>query len=141
MPERVRGDVLTFTGVYLALLGLLALTVGLALLDLGIGNPVAALAIAAAKALLIAIFFMHLRRDDPVVRLAAVVGLAWLSLLLGLVLADYLTRPAAGLRPEAPAWGAAGTRTEPPSRQTIGTIRGDLPTGIQGSGRAPPTEE
>jgi caa(3)-type oxidase subunit IV len=45
-----------------ALLALLALTFGLAHLKLGAFNAVASLAIAAVKVVLVALFFMHLRR-------------------------------------------------------------------------------
>lgn len=71
---------------------LLALTVGLSFLDLGRFGFVAALAVAAAKALLVAYVFMELGRGVDAVRLAASAGLVWFALLLAGALADLATR-------------------------------------------------
>ena len=84
---------LAFTFVYLALLGLLGATIGVAHLHLGPWNPVLNLSIAAAKAFLIAWFFMHVREGPPLVRLAAFGGLLWVGILFGLSLTDWLARP------------------------------------------------
>jgi cytochrome c oxidase subunit 4 len=88
---------LMFAVVYLALLGLLGATIGVAHLRLGPWNPVLNMSIAAAKAFLIAWFFMHLREASALVRLAACGGLLWLAILFGLGLGDWLARPAASL--------------------------------------------
>lgn len=85
-------SVRTFVFVYLALMVLLALTVGSSFLHLGNFNVFVNLAIAAIKAGLVAAFFMELRTAPAVVRLAALTGLFWLALLLGLSLNDFLTR-------------------------------------------------
>lgn len=77
---------------WLALLGLLLLTLGSALLDLGVMNLVLNLGFAGAKALLVLAVFMHLYDARPVMRLTATVGFVWLGLLLLLTLSDYLTR-------------------------------------------------
>lgn len=76
-----------------ALLVLLAVTAGLSLLNLGAWGLPVALAIAATKALFVAVFFMDLRAAPAVTRLAALAGLFWFGLLLAGVLADTLTRP------------------------------------------------
>jgi cytochrome c oxidase subunit IV len=86
---------LTFGLVYLVLLGLLGATIGVAHLRLGPWNPLLNMSIAAAKAFLIAWFFMHLREASPLVRLAACGGLLWLAVLFGLSLNDWLARPGA----------------------------------------------
>lgn len=78
--------------VWVALLVLLAASVGSAYLPLGIWNSVANLAIAAVKVGLVAVFFMHLREAGGVVRLAAAIGIFMLVLLFGLGATDYLTR-------------------------------------------------
>jgi cytochrome c oxidase subunit 4 len=82
---------------YLALLLLLVATVGIAFLDLGALNSVAALTIAALKAILVALFFMHVRDSGPVTRIFVGAGLLWLLILIGLTLTDYLSR----------AWGSS----------------------------------
>lgn len=78
--------------VWLLLLLLLAATAGSAYLPLGAWNSVANLAIAAVKALLVAVFFMHLEDAGALVRLAAAIALFMLTLLFSLGAADYLTR-------------------------------------------------
>ena len=75
-----------------ALLLLLAITTGAAFLPLGPFNIAVALAIAAAKALLVLLFFMELVRSSGLVRAFAVAGFFWLLILLALTSADYLTR-------------------------------------------------
>ena len=83
----------TCFAVWLALLLLLGLTfLAGDLLDVGRWNAVIALAIAAAKASLIGLFFMQLYYSAPLTRLAAVSGLFFLAILLSLALCDYATR-------------------------------------------------
>jgi cytochrome c oxidase subunit 4 len=75
-----------------ALLALLAATWVIAYVDLGPFNLIAALAVAIAKAILIALFFMHIKGSSRVLHLAAVAGVIWLLFLISLTLSDYLTR-------------------------------------------------
>lgn len=76
----------------LALLALTGLTIGVAFLPLGPWHTTVALGIAAAKASIIALVFMHLRHAPSTLRLTAVVGLIWLAIMLGGTLDDVLTR-------------------------------------------------
>ena len=76
----------------LALLAFLALTIIAAHIDLGPFNIIAALSISAAKAILIILFFMHLRYSKPIVWVFAFAGFFWLGIMLTLALSDYLTR-------------------------------------------------
>ena len=78
------------TGI--GLLGLLALTVGLAYAPLGPWGVVVALLIAAAKAGLIAVVFMQLSTARGITRLFAASGLFWFALMLGLTLVEILGR-------------------------------------------------
>lgn len=78
--------------VYLALVVLLAATVGATFLSLGPWAIVANLMIAAAKAALILWFFMELAQAAALTRLFAFGALAWLLILFGLGWADWLTR-------------------------------------------------
>jgi cytochrome c oxidase subunit IV len=82
----------TYVLVWLGLITLLLLTLGSAYLPLGWVNGVVNLAIAVAKALLVMIFFMHLRSSHYVLKIAAAAGFFWLALLIGLSLADFLAR-------------------------------------------------
>ena len=78
--------------VYIALQLLLAATIAVSFLHLGAFNPILNFGIAAAKAGLIAWFFMHLRAASGMVRLFAGAALLWLIILFGLGLSDWLTR-------------------------------------------------
>jgi len=82
----------TYVLVWIALLVLLALTLGSAYLPLGWLNGAINLAIAVAKALLVMFFFMHLRSSHYVLRIAASAGFFWLAILIGLSLSDFLAR-------------------------------------------------
>lgn len=75
-----------------ALLGLLALTIALAYVDLGAGNLPVALTIASVKAILVGWFFMHLRDAGASMRLFAFAGLLWLAFLVTFTLTDVFTR-------------------------------------------------
>jgi cytochrome c oxidase subunit 4 len=78
--------------VFAVLLALLVLTIVAAEHDLGRLNTPIALGIAMAKAVLIALYFMHVRYNRPLIGLAAAAGILWLLLLLGLTLAEVLSR-------------------------------------------------
>ena len=78
--------------IWLALLLLLGLTVGSAYVPLGAFNGVINYSIAAAKAALVLVFFMHLDRSRALLRLTAFTGLFWLSFMFSLAFGDYLTR-------------------------------------------------
>jgi cytochrome c oxidase subunit 4 len=77
------------TGVLLALTGL---TVALAHVSLGSLNAPLALLIAALKAALIALFFMHLRWSQPLVRIVAMAAVFWLAILMVGTMDDIVTR-------------------------------------------------
>jgi cytochrome c oxidase subunit 4 len=77
---------------WLALLALMALSLGSAFVALGAGNLAVSLAIAAVKAGLVAWIFMQLKRAPPVTRIAALAGLLFLALLMALSGFDYATR-------------------------------------------------
>ena len=82
----------TYVAIFAVLLALTATTVAIAHVDLGRLNTVVALVIAFAKALLVALFFMHLRYSSQLIKIVVAAGLAWLAILLGLTMGDYLTR-------------------------------------------------
>jgi cytochrome c oxidase subunit 4 len=77
---------------WIALLALLAASAGSAMLPLGWINGVVNLAIAVAKALLVLVVFMRLRRAHSLLRVAAATGLCMLVVLFALAGADYATR-------------------------------------------------
>ena len=82
----------TYLLVYVALLGLLGATIGVAFIEAGILNLLLALLIAAVKAVLVVLFFMHVRESGPLTRLFIGAGILLLLILIGLILTDYLSR-------------------------------------------------
>ena len=85
---------LTYFLVWGALLFGTFLTYEVAKIDLGPFNPVAALVIATTKALLVALFFMHLRHaSDRQLKVVVASTLFFLMILLFLTLTDYMSRP------------------------------------------------
>ncbi len=86
----------TLYRVFGALMALLVLTGALSYVSLGPFNLVLSLGIAAAKAVLIFLFFMHIHKSSGLTRLFALAGLLWIVIMLLLTFGDYLTRT--GLR-------------------------------------------
>src|SRR5258708_862136 len=83
----------TYFIIYVALLLFLALTIGLSFVDLGRDwNNLAALLIAVIKAVLIVLFFMHLRYGPRLTWAFAAAGFIWLAIMVGLTMTDYLSR-------------------------------------------------
>jgi len=87
-------------GVYLVILFALlvgtALTVWASYVDLGVWNPVIALAIATTKAVLVVLFFMHVWYSSKLTKLTIISGIFMFLVLISMTLADYISR----------AWGS-----------------------------------
>jgi|1185.fasta_scaffold1593069_2 cytochrome c oxidase subunit 4 len=82
----------TYVAVYVALLVLLAATVGAAYLDLGWFNFTLTMIIAVAKAAMIMLIFMHVRYSDRLTWVFSSAAFLWLGILIALTLNDYFTR-------------------------------------------------
>ena len=82
----------TYAFIFATLLFLTATTFVVSGIDLGGLNAVAALVIAMVKALLVALFFMHLRYSRPLMLVVVAAGLLWLGIMITLTLGDFLTR-------------------------------------------------
>jgi cytochrome c oxidase subunit 4 len=82
----------TYFAIFLTLMVLTVTTVWVATIDLGPFNIVAALVIAACKATLVLLIFMHVRYSPRIIALCIFAGILWLALLIGLTLTDYLSR-------------------------------------------------
>jgi cytochrome c oxidase subunit 4 len=87
-PKRA---LLIYFAVFGALLVGTLLTVLAAKVDLGMMNDVVALGIAATKAMLVILFFMHVRDSTRLIALTAVGGFLWLAILIGITLLNYVT--------------------------------------------------
>ncbi|MBZ5567987.1 MAG: cytochrome C oxidase subunit IV family protein [Acidobacteriia bacterium] len=83
----------TYIVVWVALMALMVLTAGLSRIDLGEWSTVVAMVIAVIKALLVILFFMHVRYEDQKITWVVVIaGFFWLGILLALSMTDYLSR-------------------------------------------------
>lgn len=80
------------TLVFAALLVLTAATIAISFLPLGGWHTAVGVAIGAVKAGVVAVVFMELLHGDRSRLLAVAAGAFWLLLLIGLTMADYLTR-------------------------------------------------
>jgi cytochrome c oxidase subunit IV len=78
------------TGV--ALLGLLALTIVVSYLNLGVLNPIITASISVASTALIILFYMHVRRSKPLLWVFVGVGFFWLGIMFVLAFSDFMTR-------------------------------------------------
>jgi len=76
--------------VFAALIALTYLTVAATHYDLGDWNLAIAMGIASVKALLVALYFMHLRYDHPLFALIFAAGLVFVFLFISLTLLDTL---------------------------------------------------
>jgi cytochrome c oxidase subunit 4 len=83
-------------GLYLVILLALVigtcLTWGIAFIDLGVWNPVVALTIAVIKAVLVILFFMHVKYSSKLTKLTISAGFFWLMIMITMSLTDYATR-------------------------------------------------
>lgn len=79
-------------GVFLALMGLTAVTVYVAFQDLGPLNNFVALGIAVVKASLVILFFMHGKYSTKLTKLVIVSAFVWLLFLFAFTMTDFMSR-------------------------------------------------
>ncbi len=82
----------TYYKVASALFGLFVLTVAAAYVDLGNLNIFVALTIAVVKAVLVVLYFMHVRYSTRLTWVFACAGFFWIIILFALTMSDYATR-------------------------------------------------
>jgi len=78
--------------IFIALMIGTALTVVVAMYDLGPLNNIVMLTVACAKALLVILFFMHVRWSTRLTMVVAASGFFWLLILFSITMADYMSR-------------------------------------------------
>ncbi|OZI60842.1 cytochrome C oxidase subunit IV family protein [Bordetella genomosp. 11] len=103
-PMGLRRRLLRVAVVWLALILFAALTVGTAYIPLGAANMAVNILIAGIKAVLIAVFFMHLASPHAVPRMICVIATVMLVVMFALSGVDFYTRDMA----PASAAGRAG---------------------------------
>ena len=140
------GGIKQYAAVLSALLVLTVITVGASYLDFGAANIVIAIAIATVKASLVALFFMHLKDDNPVNAMILVSCFLFLGLLLTFCLLDIDNRPGDApsgkvmFAPQGPpSMGDKQTSTDaipPPNKGHVSAGHGEA--GEHGGGAAAP---
>ena len=91
MSEHVAPKTL-YLAVFGALMAGTALTVAVAFIDLGFLNNVVMLTIACVKALLVILFFMHVRWSTRLTWVVAASGFFWLLILFTITMGAYMSR-------------------------------------------------
>jgi cytochrome c oxidase subunit 4 len=81
-----------YFGVFGALLVGTFLTVVAARIDFGPFNDLIAMTIAVTKALLVVLFFMHIRYGSRLNMVIVVSGFFWLAIMIAFTLSDYASR-------------------------------------------------
>ena len=83
-------------GVYIAVFVTLLIGTGLTVLaadfDMGVMNPVIALAIACTKAVIVILFFMHVKYQSRLIKMTIFSGFFIFLALIVMTLSDYISR-------------------------------------------------
>ena len=82
----------TYLSILIALLVLTATTTGAAFINMGVFSPIVALGIACLKAVLVILFFMHIRYSSKVMMLTVGAGFFTFLVLITMTLSDYISR-------------------------------------------------
>ncbi len=88
-PEHVEHHIVTPFQYMLVFTGI---TVGAAFVDLGVLNPIVALGIACFKAVIVILFFMHVKYQSRLVKMTVGAGFFTFIVLITMTLTDYMSR-------------------------------------------------
>ena len=94
-PEHVEPHIVTpvqYAMVFGTLLVFTAITVGAAFVDLKVFNPIIALAIACFKAVVVILFFMHVKFQSRLIKMTVAAGFFTFLILITMTLSDYISR-------------------------------------------------
>lgn len=90
----------TYIKVFIALMVLMFFQALLSKVPMHGWNTEVLLTVATCKALLVLLFFMHIKYENYKITLVAIVGgVFWLFIMLGLTMTDYLSRGLTGFAP------------------------------------------
>ena len=78
--------------VFITLLVFTGITVGAAYVELGVFNPIIALAIASFKAVVVILFFMHVKYQSKLIKMTVGAGFFTFLVLITMTLSDYISR-------------------------------------------------
>ena len=94
-PEHAEHHIVTprtYIIVFATLLAFTAITVAAAFVNLGIFNPIVALAIACTKAVIVILFFMHVFFQSNLIKMTVAAGFFTFLILITMTLSDYISR-------------------------------------------------
>ena len=94
-PEHAEHHIVTplqYCYVFATLLVGTAITVGAAYVDMGVLNPIVALAIACCKACIVILFFMHAAYQSRLIKVTIAAGFFVFLVLIAMTLTDYMSR-------------------------------------------------
>ncbi len=83
---------LQYSFVFITLLIGTAITVVAANFDMGVFNPIIALAIASTKAVIVILFFMHVKYQSNLIKMTVGAGFFTFLILITMTLSDYISR-------------------------------------------------
>jgi cytochrome c oxidase subunit 4 len=107
--SHVIGNRFTYFLVFLALMAGTAITVAVTYVHLGWLNLPLALIIATTKALLVIMFFMHLKDHPRLIKVTFAAAFFFFAILIAHTLSDYLSRGQMGM----PSYPASGLVSNP----------------------------
>ena len=82
----------TYAIIFVTLLTFTGITVAAAFVNLGILNPIVALAIASTKAVIVILFFMHVFYQSKLIKMTVAAGFFTFLVLITMTLSDYISR-------------------------------------------------
>jgi cytochrome c oxidase subunit 4 len=82
----------TYGIIFVTLLTFTGITVAAAFVNLGILNPIVALAIASTKAVIVILFFMHVFYQSKLIKMTVAAGFFTFLILITMTLSDYISR-------------------------------------------------
>lgn len=94
-PEHVEHHIVSpfqYMLVFATLLVFTGITVGAAYIELGVLNPIVALGIASFKAVVVILFFMHVKYQSRLVKMTVAAGFFTFLVLITMTLTDYMSR-------------------------------------------------
>ncbi len=94
-PEHAEHHIVTpvqYAMVFATLLVFTGITVGAAYVDLGVFNPIVALGIASTKAVIVILFFMHVKYQSNLIKVTVGAGFFTFIVLVTMSLVDYMSR-------------------------------------------------
>lgn len=112
-------SVRTYTVIYVWLMLLMVLTIAAWKLNLGALNLLVALLIAIVKAVLVVMFFMHVKYGGKLVWIFSGAAFVWLGILLTLTMSDYVSRTWVPRRLADQPAAAIFRKSPPPPQPTV----------------------